>query len=64
MSDLLAVLVFLAIPSAVLLTARFVNRRGERRETWSARYDAGGTGVGDHALPGAFAGGHHRQGGQ
>lgn len=62
MSDLLAVLVFLAIPSAVLLTARFVNRRGERRD--SARYDAGGTGVGDHALPGAFAGGHHRQGGQ
>ena len=64
MSDLLAVLVFLAIPSAVLLTARFVNRRGERRETWSAGHHTGGTGVGHHALPGAFAGGHHRQGGQ
>lgn len=60
MSDLLAVLVFLAIPGAVLLTARFVNRRGERREAWSSGYDPGGTGVGHHAFPGAFAGGHHR----
>lgn len=64
MSDLLAVLVFLAIPSAVLLTARFVNRRAERRETWSACHHTGGAGVGHHAFPGAFAGGHYRQGGQ
>ncbi len=62
MADLLAVLVLLAIPGSILLTVRFLNRRGERRD--SARYDAGGTGVGDHPLPGAFAGGHHRQGGQ
>ena len=62
MADLLAVLVLLAIPGSILLTVRFLNRRGERRE--SAGYDAGGAGVGDHALPGAFAGGHHRQGGQ
>ena len=51
MSDLLAVLVFLAIPSAVLLTARFVNRRAERRETWSARHHTGGAGV-HHLLHG------------
>ena len=62
MADLLAVLVLLAIPGSILLTVRFLNRRGERRE--SARYHAGGAGVGHHALPGAFAGGHHRQGGE
>ena len=64
MIDLLAVLVFLAIPTAVLLTARLLNRRGECVQSWSAGYHAGGAGVGDHAFPGAFAGRYHSQGGE
>jgi len=57
MSDLLAVLVLLAIPGSILLTVRVLNRRAERRDTWSARHHTGGTGVGHHPLPSAFAGG-------
>lgn len=62
MADLLAVLVLLAVPGSVLFTVRVLNRRGERHE--SAGYDPGGAGVGHHAFPGAFAGSHHRQGGE
>lgn len=64
MIDLLAVLVFLAVPTVVLLTARLLNRRGECEQIWSARHHAGGAGIGDHALPGALAGRYYGQRGE